>query len=97
LVDRNFKTDQNNKILLLICHTSYEFQTKNCLKLNWLRFQSHLQPSSRPRELYTKIHKRGLNHGIMTYLSSLTLIICIFVYSSLGREDGSRCDRNTYR
>jgi len=21
--------------------------------------------------------------------------LCIFVYSSLGREDGCRCDRNT--
>jgi len=30
-------------------------------------FRSHLQPSLRPRELYTKIHKHGLNHGIMTY------------------------------
>jgi len=37
--------------------------------------------------------------------SSLTLIchntviktvLCIFVYSSLGREDGCRCDRNAW-
>jgi len=27
----------------------------------------HDQPSSRPREPYTKIHKYGLNHDIMTY------------------------------
>jgi len=26
-----------------------------------------LQPSSRPSKPYTKIHKHGLNHGIMTY------------------------------
>jgi len=38
-------------------------------------FRSHLQPSSRPRELYT--------------------CLCIFVYGSLGREDGCRYDRNT--
>jgi len=30
-------------------------------------FRSHLQPYSRPREPYTKIHKHGLNHGTMTY------------------------------
>jgi len=29
--------------------------------------QSMLQPSSWPREPYTKIHKHGLNHGVMTY------------------------------
>jgi len=22
-------------------------------------------------------------------------VLCIFVYSSIGREDGYRCDRNT--
>jgi len=35
-------------------HTNFEFQTR----------RSHLQPFSRPREPYTKIHKHGLNHGI---------------------------------
>jgi len=29
-------------------------------------FRSHLQPSLRPREPYTKIHKHRLNHGIIT-------------------------------
>jgi len=26
----------------------------------------------------------------------VTTLLCIFVYGSLGREDGCRCDRNTY-
>jgi len=44
-------------------------KTKSCLttELRYV-FRSHLQPSSRPRELYTKIHKHGLNHGIMTII-----------------------------
>jgi len=36
-------------------------------KLGITLFRSHLQPSSRPKEPYTKLHKHGLNHGIMTY------------------------------
>jgi len=28
-------------------------------------FQSHLQPTSQPREPYTKIHKHDFDHGIM--------------------------------
>jgi len=70
-------------------------------------FRSHLKPSSRPRELYTKIHKNGFNHGIRalaliicpyTVIKTVfTSIYCIFVYSSLGREDGCRSDMTETR
>jgi len=36
-------------------------------------FQSHLQPTSRPRELYTKIHKHGFDHSIMTLIKASEL------------------------
>jgi len=46
-----------------------EFKFKTAQNSKNLRLNGHtLQPSSRPREPYTKIHKHGLNHGIMTYL-----------------------------
>jgi len=39
-----------------------------------LRVSVHLQPSSRPREPYTKIHKHGLNHGIITLTKTRNVI-----------------------
>jgi len=41
----------------LFCSSSFEFQTRNYV--TWLR--SHLQPSSRPREPYAKIHKHKVS------------------------------------
>jgi len=37
-------------------------------------FRSHLQPSSRPRELYTKIHKHGFNYGIGHIIKASALL-----------------------
>jgi len=36
--------------------------------------------------------KLGIILRVLYYITCL----CIFVYGSLGREDGCRCDRNTY-
>jgi len=44
-------------------------------------FWSHLQPSSPPRELYTKVLKHGFNHGIMIcpYIVIKTVFVLLAV------------------
>jgi len=64
-------------------------------------FRLHLQPSSRPREPYTKIHKHGLNHFIKKskLLLKIEIIAIIMNFYSILRfvdaiflEKKVRCD-----
>jgi len=57
--DKTYKMYENYLIMVI--------QVLNSKLGIYYVFRSHLQPSSWTREPYTKIHKHGLNHSIMTY------------------------------
>jgi len=62
--------------LKTFCCSSFEFQTKNYASV----FRSHLQTSSRPRELYTKIHK----HFPYTVIKTVFIYFCVWFSWSWG-------------